>query len=352
MSDSNHKIKVLIVDDSALVRQILSEILNAAPGIEVIGTAGDPLIAREKIKALNPDVITLDIEMPKMDGITFLRNLMRLRPMPVLMISTLTEKGANVTLEALELGAVDYIAKPKIDLRENLTAFSDDIIEKVKLAATANLRHHQNTSKESTSTAVTCKRSFKFTNRLIVIGSSTGGPEALKEVLVRLPADCPPVLVAQHIPEAFSGPFARRMNGCCTVTVCEAEDGQKILPGHVYVAPGNSHLRVDKGSDGLVCRLGQDDKINRHRPSVEALFDSVTKHVGKKAVAIMLTGMGADGADGMKRLHDSGAYCIAQDEKTSVVWGMPGEAVKRGATDEEQPLEKMTQRIMTLVSQD
>ncbi|MCF6218925.1 MAG: chemotaxis response regulator protein-glutamate methylesterase [Gammaproteobacteria bacterium] len=353
MTDSNNKIKVLIVDDSALVRQILSEILNADPGVEVIGTAGDPLIAREKIKALNPDVITLDIEMPKMDGITFLRNLMRLRPMPVLMISTLTEKGADVTLEALELGAIDYIAKPKIDLREGLAAFSQDIIEKVKSAATANLRHHQNTAKESALRApVECKRSFKFTNRMIAIGSSTGGPEALKEVLIRLPADSPPVVIAQHIPEAFSGPFARRMNGCCSVAVCEAEEGQKILPGHVYVAPGNSHLRVEKSSEGFVCRLGSDEKINRHRPSVEVLFDSVAEHVGKKAVAIMLTGMGADGADGMKRLHDRGAYCIAQDEKTSVVWGMPGEAVKRGATDEELPLEKITQRIMAIVSQD
>ena len=349
--DVNNKIKVLIVDDSALVRQILKEILASDPEIEVVGSASDPLIARDKIKMLNPDVITLDIEMPKMDGITFLRNLMRLRPMPVVMISTLTEKGANVTFEALEAGAVDFVAKPKIDLRENLTAFSDEIIGKVKSAAIANLSRRLTTTKEPDSNEVinsTC--SFKNTNKLIAIGSSTGGPEALKEVLTRLPANCPPVLIAQHIPAAFSGPFSRRMDGCSEVTVCEAEDGQAIFPGHVYVAPGHSHLRIERANSGLICRLGKDDAINRHRPSVEALFDSVTEHVNKNAVAVMLTGMGADGAEAMKRLHESGAYCIAQDEKSSVVWGMPGEAVKRGATDEQLALEKIAQRVMELVS--
>ena len=339
-----------MVDDSALVRQILTEILDADPEIEVVGAASDPLIARDKIKLLKPDVITLDIEMPKMDGITFLRNLMRLRPMPVIMISTLTEKGADVTLEALEIGAVDYVSKPKVDLRENLAAFSDDIIAKVKSAASANLRRKEALGEAEQKQPLVANRSFKFTSRLIAIGSSTGGPEALKEVLIRLPADCPPVLIAQHIPEAFSGPFARRMDSCCQVTVCEAEDGQLIEPGHVYIAPGHSHLRVAKGPNGLICQLGQDERINRHRPSVEALFDSVAEHVNKKAVAVMMTGMGADGADAMKRLRDSGAYCIAQDQKTSVVWGMPGEAVKRDATDEQQPLEKIAERILELVS--
>jgi len=343
-------VKVLVVDDSALVRQILKEILDADPDIEVVGSASDPLIARDKIKSLKPDVITLDIEMPKMDGITFLRNLMRLRPMPVIMISTLTEKGADVTLEALEIGAIDYVAKPKVDLRENLAAFSDEITRKVKSAATANMRRKESLSDSAEQKPLVANRSFKFTSRLIAIGSSTGGPEALKEVLTRLPADCPPVLIAQHIPEAFSGPFARRMDNCCQVSVCEAEDGQAIEPGNVYVAPGHSHLRVAKGANGLVCRLGQDEVINRHRPSVEALFDSVTEHVNKKAVAVMLTGMGADGADAMKRLRESGAHCIAQDEKTSVVWGMPGEAFKRGGVDEQQPLDKVAERVIELVS--
>lgn len=349
--DYNNKIKVLVVDDSALVRQILKEILASDPEIEVVGSARDPLVARDKIKALAPDVITLDIEMPKMDGLTFLRNLMRLRPMPVIMISTLTEKGADATFEALEAGAIDYVAKPKIDLRENLTAFRDDIITKVKSAAVANLSRRQVMTKEPLPSRVASStHSFKNTRKLIAIGSSTGGPEALKEVLIRLPADCPPVLIAQHIPAAFSAPFSRRMNGCSEVTVCEAEDGQAILPGHVYVAPGHSHLRVEEVAGGLICKLGQDEAINRHRPSVEALFDSVADYVDRGVVAVMLTGMGADGAEAMKRLHERGAYCIAQDEKTSVVWGMPGEAVKRGAADEQQPLENIAQRVIELVS--
>ncbi len=347
----NDNIKVLVVDDSALVRQILTEILSGAPGIEVVGSASDPYAAREKIKALNPDVLTLDIEMPKMDGITFLRNLMRLRPMPVVMISTLTEKGADITLEALEIGAIDYVAKPKVDLRESLTTFSADIIEKIKYAAKANLRHRHTTLKDSSSLKPICAtKSFKHTQRMIAIGSSTGGPEALKEVLIQFPEDCPPILIAQHIPEAFSGPFARRMDSCCAVSVCEAQDGQPIESGHVYIAPGHSHLRVARDDKGLICQLGSDEPINRHRPSVEALFDSMTEHLGNKAIAVMLTGMGADGAEAMKRLHDAGAYCIAQDEKTSVVWGMPGEAVKRGAVDEQQPLEKITERVMSLLS--
>ncbi len=347
-------IKVLIVDDSALVRQILKEILSADPEIEVVGSASDPIIAREKIKQLNPDVLTLDIEMPKMDGVTFLKNLMRLRPMPVIMISTLTEKGADITLEALEVGAIDYIAKPKIDLREKLSLFSDDIISKVKAAAVANMHRKQVAAANGTTAATTAKsnRGFKFTNRMIAIGSSTGGTEALKEVLIRLPADCPPVVIAQHIPEAFSGPFSTRMNGCSALTVCEAVDGQEILSGHVYIAPGHSHLRIAKGAKGLICKLDQGETINRHRPSVEALFDSVRELIGKKAVAVMLTGMGADGANAMVRLREAGAYCIAQDEKTSVVWGMPGEAVKRGGTNEELPLDDIAQRIMDLVSKD
>jgi len=343
----NNKIKVLIVDDSALVRQIMTELLNSDPQIEVAGVAADPLIAREKIKQLKPDVLTLDVEMPKMDGITFLRNLMRLRPMPVVMVSTLTEKGADVTLQALELGAVDYVAKPKQDLGQQLMAFKDEIIAKVKVAAAANIRKRDVTTDDRVaSQVVSFAKSFKTTHSLIAIGASTGGPEAIKEVLLAMPADAPAIVIAQHIPEAFSGPFAKRMDGCCQMAVCEAQDGQHILPGHAYIAPGHSHLRVVRDGARYICRLGQDDLINRHRPSVEALFDSVIENVEKNAVAAMLTGMGADGADAMVRMREAGIYTIAQDEKTSVVWGMPGEAVKRGGACEQQPLKNIAERLL------
>jgi two-component system chemotaxis response regulator CheB len=343
------KIKVLVVDDSALVRQIMTELLASDPDIEVVGTANDPFIARDKIKQLNPDVLTLDVEMPKMDGITFLKNLMRLRPMPVVMVSTLTEKGADVTLQALEFGAVDYVAKPKVDLQSQIESFKDEIITKVKTAASANVRRLDVTAGTKPSVVKTL-RSFSTTHKIIAVGSSTGGPEAIKELLMRMPADAPAMVIAQHIPEAFSAPFARRMDGCSQMSVCEAGDGMQILPGHVYIAPGDSHLRVVRDGARYVCELGRDEPINRHRPSVEALFDSVTENVGKNAVGVMLTGMGADGAEAMKRLHDAGAYTIAQDAKSSVVWGMPGEAVKRGGVDEQQPLEKIAGRLMEILA--
>jgi two-component system chemotaxis response regulator CheB len=355
-----NKIRVLIVDDSALVRQVLTEILNGDPGIEVVGAAPDPFVARDKIKALNPDVLTLDVEMPKMDGITFLSNLMRLRPMPVVMVSSLTEKGADVTLQALEFGAVDFVTKPKVDLAHTLDEYAAEIRAKVRMAAGARVRALERSSVASTlgmvpklsADAVLAKtgpRHFRTTDRLIAIGASTGGTEAIKEVLLDMPADAPGIVISQHIPETFSGPFARRMNGISAMTVYEAQDGQQILPGHVYIAPGSHHLLVVRDGARFVCRLSDGPPVNRHRPSVDVMFRSVAQNVGSNAIGVILTGMGADGAEGLKEMREAGSVTIAQDETTSVVWGMPGEAVKRGAAEHVLALDKVAARLMTLV---
>lgn len=349
------KIKVLIVDDSALVRQMLTEILNSAADIEVIGVAHDPLMAREKIKALNPDVLTLDVEMPRMDGLTFLSNLMRLRPMPVVMVSTLTEKGADITLEALELGAVDFVSKPKTDLAHTLEDYSQEIIEKIRIASQAKVHKlgqstaRLKTTERLSADAVLAKKSkakhFKTTDRILAIGASTGGTEAIKEVLMQLPADTPGTVISQHIPEAFSGPFAARMDGVSAMTVSEASDGQQIVTGHVYIAPGNRHLLVERDGARFVCRLNDGPEVNRHKPSVDVMFRSLAQNVGPNAISVILTGMGNDGAQGMKEMHDAGAPTIAQDEKSSVVWGMPGEAVKLGGVDKVVSLSKIAEKI-------
>ncbi|QIK38280.1 chemotaxis response regulator protein-glutamate methylesterase [Caldichromatium japonicum] len=332
-------IRVLIVDDSALMRGLLTEILSTAPDIKVVGTAQDPYVARERIKALDPDVLTLDVEMPRMDGLTFLRNLMRLRPMPVVMVSSLTEEGAEVTLQALELGAVDFVCKPKGNSAGEMGIYAEDLIEKVRLAATVKprarvgapapqpLTHRQPSVGAGMPSA-----------QLLAIGASTGGTEAIKEVLLRLPPDAPGVVIAQHIPPGFSAAFARRMHQQTGLNVKEAEDGDRIRRGHAYIAPGDRHLRIKREGSYYVCQLDTSEPVNRHRPSVDVLFWSVAEVAGPKAAAALLTGMGADGADGLKRLRELGAYTIAQDEATSVVWGMPGEAVKRGAAIEILPL--------------
>lgn len=353
------KIKVLIVDDSALVRQMLSQILTSAAGIEVIGTAVDPYDAREKIKKLNPDVLTLDVEMPKMDGITFLSNLMRLRPMPVVMVSTLTEKGADVTLQALELGAVDYISKPKEDFANRIAEYTEELVGKIRTAASANIRAINPSSaliatQKKTADAVLAKRTirnFKTTDKIIAVGASTGGTEAIKEFLVGMPADAPGIVIAQHIPEAFSGPFAKRMDANCDMKVYEAEDGQQIVPGHVYIAPGNRHLMVVRDGARYVCQLNDGELVNRHKPSVDVLFRSVAQNVGPNAIGVILTGMGDDGARGMQEMHEAGAVTIAQDEKSSVVWGMPGEAVKLGCVDHVLPLKSIAGKALKLADE-
>lgn len=359
------KIKVLVVDDSALVRKLLSEILNADSDIEVVGTAIDPYQAREKIKQLKPDVLTLDVEMPRMDGVTFLRNLMRLHPMAVVMVSTLTEQGAHVTLEALELGAVDFVAKPKLDLSNTLSAYAAEIIEKVKTAAVVNIHALAKEKKpvlaavpeKLTADAVLTKRApstipvhLKTTEKVIAIGSSTGGTEAIKEVLKELPSDCPGIVIVQHIPSTFSGPFAERVNGLCAIEVSEAEDGQQILPGHAYIAPGDKHLIVERSGARFYCKLNDGPPVSRHKPSVDVLFRSVAQNVGVNAIGLMLTGMGDDGAKGMLEMKEAGAFNFVQDEKSSVVWGMPGQAVKIGAAELQVPLTKIAGKLMKLIS--
>lgn len=360
------KIRLLIVDDSALIRQVLTQIFAETPDIEVVGVAADPYIAREKIKQLNPDVLTLDVEMPKMDGVTFLGNLMRLRPMPVVMVSTLTEKGADVTLRALEYGAVDFVAKPKVDVAESLKDYASEIVGKVRMAAKAKVtalerRAVKAASKPAAgsptkhSADVIIKPSdsrghFRTTDKIIGIGSSTGGTEAVKDVLAMLPMDIQAgIVISQHIPAAFSGPFAKRANTVTPLTVCEASDGQQILPGHVYIAPGDSHLLVQRDGARYVCRLNDGPPVNRHRPSVDVMIRSLAQNAGPNAIGVMLTGMGDDGAAGMGELKANGAPIIVQDEKTSVVWGMPGEVAKRGFADEILPLNKIGPRLIELV---
>jgi two-component system chemotaxis response regulator CheB len=361
-NSSNKKIRVLIVDDSALVRQLLSEILSQDRMIEVVGVAQDPFIAREKIKQLNPDVITLDVEMPKMDGVTFLRNLMRLHPMPVVMVSTLTQQGADVTLEALELGAVDFVTKPNIDLKERLKEYADELIGKVKTAAGARVRSKSDrelakipVEAKHSADSVILKREapsatkLKTTDKIIAIGASTGGTEAIREVLETMPADAPGIVITQHIPPKFSTSFAHRMDTICAMTVYEADEGQQILPGHVYIAPGDRHLLVERSGARYYCRLSDGPPVNRHRPSVDVLFRSVAQNVGPNAIGVILTGMGDDGARGLLEIKEAGAPTVAQDEASSVVWGMPGEAVKLGAADTQLPLSKIAGKIITLV---
>ena len=346
--------RVLVIDDSALMRRVLTDILDGDPNIEVVGTANDPLMAREKIKSLNPDVLTLDVEMPKMDGLTFLRNLMRLRPMPVVMVSTLTDKSADVTMEALAIGAFDFVTKPKVDTKRGLEDHAEEIIAKVKAAARSRPRpgreHRTDVPPKNSADAVLQRADPPPENlsreRLIAIGASTGGTEAIKDVLVPLGPTAPVIVIAQHIPPMFSLSFARRLDGLCNIGVMEATDGQRMFPGHAYIAPGDAHLLVERGPDGYVAKLSRGPLVNRHRPSVDVLFRSVAQVVGRNAVGVILTGMGDDGARGLLELRESGAWTIAQDEETSVVWGMPGEAVKLNAACDVLPLERVTARMI------
>ncbi|MCB1754030.1 MAG: chemotaxis response regulator protein-glutamate methylesterase [Gammaproteobacteria bacterium] len=352
-------IKVLIVDDSALVRRLLTEIINSDPGMEVVGVAPDPYIAREKIKLLSPDVLTLDVEMPKMDGVTFLKNLMRLRPMPVVMVSSLTVKGADVTLKALEIGAVDYVSKPTTDIAGTLGNYRDELIDKLRAAANAQVKPYQPLKKiepveqKFNSDAVIERRiptHFVKTKPIIALGASTGGTEAIKEVLMRLPACTPGMVITQHIPGNFSAAFADRVNSLSAMSVCEAVDGQQVLPGHAYIAPGSQHLLLVRNGADYFCQLNDGPPVNRHKPSVDVLFRSVAQTAGPNALGVILTGMGSDGAEGMKEMQEAGAPTIAQDEKTSVVWGMPGSAVKLGAADDVLPLESIADRILALIA--
>jgi len=343
---TDKKIRVLIIDDSAIVRQVLTEVLSDTDDIEVVGTAIDPLIARDKIKALNPDVLTLDIEMPRMDGITFLEKLMRLRPMPVVMISTLTEKGASITFKALELGAVDFVAKPKVNVKTELSKYSAEVCDKVRAAARAKIRGAGLVVKSGPKKVAAVTRKNK--KQIIAIGSSTGGTEALKELLVKLPVDSPPIVITQHIPKSFSGPFSRRLNNMCDVTVHEATAGMQLEAGNVYVAPGDGHLIVMKKGASYTCVINDGPAVNRHKPSVDVMFKSLVDSGGKDVIAVMLTGMGSDGAEGMLELLQAGAKTMVQDEASSVVWGMPCSAVKLSAVQSIVPLNEMAERLVGL----
>jgi two-component system, chemotaxis family, protein-glutamate methylesterase/glutaminase len=338
-------VRVLIVDDSALVRSVLTEILSADPQISVVGSASDPLIARDKIKQLNPDVLTLDVEMPRMDGLTFLENLMRLRPMPVLMVSSLTAQGAEVTLQALELGAVDFVTKPALDVRNGLEAYADMLREKVKTVARARPRGRSEVPRAAP-VASSRPRVLRTTEKIIAIGASTGGTEAIKEVLTAMPPDAPAIVITQHIPAMFSAPFAARMDRCSAMAVCEAADGQQILPGHVYIAPGSHHLLIERSGARYYCRLSDAPPENRHRPSVDTMFRSIVDHVGTNVVAALLTGMGEDGARGLLALRQLGAHTAVQDEASSVVWGMPGAAARLNAAERVLPLDQMAAQLL------
>jgi two-component system chemotaxis response regulator CheB len=340
------EIRVLIVDDSALVRSLLTEIINEEPGMRAIGAAPDPLVAREMIRNLDPDVITLDIEMPRMDGLDFLEKLMRLRPMPVLMISTLTERGSDATLRALELGAVDFIPKPRIGIASGIREYSAQITEKIRVAAAARPRRASAPPKAEAAPLHTAPLRIGSTEKVIVIGASTGGTEAIKDVLVQLPFDAPAVLVTQHMPEAFTRSFAARLDSLCRITVKEAESGERVLPGHAYIAPGHSHLLLKRSGANYVTHLSQSEPVNRHRPSVDVLFRSAAECAAKNAIAIILTGMGRDGAAGMLELHRAGAYTYAQDEQSCVVFGMPKEAINLGAADEVLPLQDIPPAVI------
>lgn len=367
--------RVLIVDDSALIRKILSEILSSDPGIEVVGTANDPYVAREKIKEFDPDVITLDVEMPRMDGLTFLANLMRLRPMPVVMISSLTEKGAEVTLRALEIGAVDFLAKPATGGELRIDSYAEEVIAKVKAASRARVRPRspeadaspdggRERAHGSALKAPEAKQSAdvilpklqpvrgKMGEKLIAIGASTGGTEAIREVLQALPGDCPPIVIVQHIPAAFSASFARRTDSVCELTVKEVEDGERIQRGYAYIAPGSHHFYIERRASSYTARLSDGPPVNRHRPAVDVLFRSVAQNAGPKAVGVVLTGMGDDGAAGLKEIREAGGRTLVQDERSCVVYGMPKEAVAVGAAEAVVPLDRIARTIVELVGRE
>ncbi|WP_313492705.1 chemotaxis response regulator protein-glutamate methylesterase [Stenotrophomonas sp.] len=341
--------RVLIVDDSALVRQVLTEILAADPAIEVVGTAADPLLAREKIKRLNPDVLTLDVEMPRMDGLAFLENLMRLHPMPVVMVSSLTERGADTTLQALALGAVDFVAKPKIDVARGLDGYAEEIRSKVKMAARSRVRAIGGSQRRPPQRPATSSSlGFRTTDRLIAIGASAGGTEALRVVLETMPADAPAIVMTQHLPASFSTAFAERLDRHSAMSVREASDGEAILPGHAYLPAGGRHLRVIRDGARWRCRVDDSAPVNLHKPAVDVLFRSVALNAGANAVGVILTGMGEDGARGLLEMKQAGATTLAQDEASSVVWGMPGSAVRLGAADEVLPLDRIAERVLAI----
>jgi two-component system, chemotaxis family, protein-glutamate methylesterase/glutaminase len=342
------KIRVLIVDDSALMRQVMGTLLSRDPAIDVVGAAADPYVARDKIKQLRPDVLTLDVEMPRMDGLAFLEKLMRAHPMPVVMVSSLTEAGCETTLRALELGAVDFVTKPKLDLREHLPAVAQEVIGKIKAAACARVCAPRTRSLPSAPRPAT-KALIKSTDQVIAVGASTGGTEALKDFLVALPADCPGIVIVQHMPEKFTHAFADRLDRMCTMRVKEAADGDRVLNGHALIAPGGLHMRLVRAGATYLVRLRNDPPVNQHRPSVDVLFESCSETVGANAVGVIMTGMGDDGARGLLAMRKAGARTLAQDEASCVVFGMPRAAIELGAAERVLPLAHLADAALGLV---
>jgi two-component system chemotaxis response regulator CheB len=343
--------KVLIVDDSALMRQLLTQILNSCPELEVVGAARDPYDAWDKIKQHAPDVLTLDVEMPRMDGVAFLEKLMTAHPIPVLMVSSLTEQGCETTLRALELGAFDFVSKPKLDVREGTLKLADELVAKVLIAARSRPRPRAGSREVRHASELRPHQALmQSTHKVIAIGASTGGTEALHEVLTQLPADTPGIVIVQHMPEAFTRRFAERLDAACRIRVRQAEDGDRILPGQALIAPGGRHLEVRReGASYLVC-VTDDPPVNRFRPSVDVLFHSCAKHFGKHTIAAVLTGMGCDGAAGTRALFDAGAHTIAQDKRSCVVFGMPKEAIATGGVQQICPLEGIAAALLTAAS--
>ena len=349
------KIRVVVVDDSALVRSLLTEIINRQPDMQCVGAAADPLVAREMIRETNPDVITLDVEMPRMDGLEFLSRLMRLRPMPVVMVSTLTEQGADITLRALEMGAVDYVAKPRIGITSGLNELAHDIVDKIRIAAGAHVKRLAAAAPATPAagngtTTPEAPRAplprLATTEKIICIGASTGGTEAIREVLVPLPADAPAIVITQHMPPGFTSSFAARLNSLCRIAVAEARHGERILPGHAYIAPGGRQFRIDRSGSNYVAVVEDTEPVNRHKPSVEVLFKSAARVLGPNAIGVMLTGMGADGAQAMREMKDAGAYNYVQDEASCVVFGMPRMAIQAGAAHEVLPLKQIATALL------
>lgn len=342
-------IRVIVVDDSALVRGLLAEIINREPGMACIGTASDALAAREMIRARDPDVITLDVEMPRMDGLAFLERLMRLRPMPVVMVSTLTERGAQATLRALELGAVDFVAKPRIGVADGLRGLADELTAKLRIAARASVRRAAHPAAIEPPAPLPRSESGSA-DRVVFIGASTGGTEATRAILMRLPADAPPILITQHMPPGFTRSYAERLDRQCRIRVSEARHGEPLRRGHALVAPGGRQLSVERSAAGLRARVVDGEPVNRHQPSVEVLFESAARIAGAAAIGIMLSGMGADGAAAMKAMRDAGAWNLAQDEASCVVFGMPREAIAAGAVHEVLPLEAIAGRLIERIA--
>ncbi len=343
-------IKVLVVDDSALMRALLTEIINGAPDLEVVGAAPDPMVAREMIKSLNPDVLTLDVEMPRMDGLEFLDRLMRLRPMPVIMISSLTAAGSEVTLKALELGAVDFLPKPRADNISMLQSYGEEIRDKIRVAAGAQVKSAPRIARQAAPAAAPPKAAFSshlLAETVIAIGASTGGTEAIKDVLSALPKEMPPIVMVQHMPETFTPSYARRLDSLSRLTVIEAQGGERLQPGMAYLAPGHSHMRVKKSARGLVLELSRDEPVNRHRPAADVLFWSIAELARKNSLGVILTGMGKDGAKGLLAMRQTGAWNIGQDQASCVVYGMPREAAEIGALDEVASLQTIPERILS-----